>query len=58
MTQNAWVKKSDLGKRGAGWHTLKIWLLEPTMVLTKVVIDLGALKTSLMGPPESVRLGY
>ncbi len=58
VTQNAYVKNSSLGKRAAGAHTLKIWLLEPTMVLTKVVIDVGGLKSSLMGPPESVMVGY
>jgi hypothetical protein len=58
VTQNAWVKTSSLGRRGAGAHTLRIWLLEPTMVLTKVVVDVGGLKTSWMGPPESVRVGY
>lgn len=58
MTQNAYVRKSDLGRRGAGWHTLKVWLLEPTMVLTKVVVDVGGMKSSLMGPPESVMVGY
>jgi hypothetical protein len=58
VTQNAYVKNSSLGKRAAGAHTLKIWLLEPTMVLTKVVVDVGGLKTSLMGPPESAMVGY
>ena len=58
VTQNAYVKNSSLGKRAAGAHTLKVWLLEPTMVLTKVVIDVGGLKSSLMGPPESVMVGY
>ncbi len=58
VTANAYVKNSSLGKRGSGAHTLKIWLLEPTMVLTKVAVDVGGLKTSLMGPPESVRIGY
>lgn len=57
VTQNAWVRKSDLGRRDAGWHTLRVWLLEPTMVLTKVVVDVGGLKASWMGPLESVRVG-
>lgn len=25
VTQGAWVTKSRLGKRGAGWHTLRVW---------------------------------
>lgn len=54
---NAWVKTSKIGKLGAGTHVLRVWLLEPTMVLTKLVVDVGGLKASELGPPESFRVG-
>jgi hypothetical protein len=57
VTRNAWVTKQALGRRGAGGHTLRVWLLEPTMVLTKVVVDVGGGRESWMGPVESFRVG-
>ncbi|KAK3398998.1 hypothetical protein B0T20DRAFT_188225 [Sordaria brevicollis] len=54
VIQNAYVSKQKLGKLAPGKHELRLWLLEPTMVVTKLVVDVGGLKTSLMGPPESV----
>lgn len=45
----------DLTSTGA--HTLKIWLLEPGLVLQKVVLDLGGVRTSYLGPPESFLVG-
>jgi hypothetical protein len=58
VVSNAWVKSSKIGdgKLGDGSHVLRVWLLEPTMVLTKVVVDVGGLKGSEMGPPESWRV--
>jgi len=53
VTRNAWVTDSNLGVVSAGNHTLRVWLLEPTMVLTKLVVDLGGVKKSELGPPES-----
>lgn len=41
---------------GAGAHTLKFWALEPGVVLQKTIIDLGGVRDSYLGPPESYRL--
>lgn len=38
-----------------GEHRLDLWLLEPEVVLTKIVLDLGGERVSYLGPPESRR---
>ncbi|KAK0445619.1 glycoside hydrolase family 115 protein [Desarmillaria tabescens] len=37
-----------------GSHTLKIFMIEPAVVVQKIVIDVGGLESSYLGPPESL----
>jgi hypothetical protein len=43
--------KQDLA--AAGYHTLKVWMVDPGVVVEKIVVDLGGERPSYLGPPET-----
>jgi len=37
----------------SGYHTLKVWMIDSGVVLQKIIINTGGLKSSYLGPDES-----
>ncbi|MFN8257104.1 MAG: glycosyl hydrolase 115 family protein [Bacteroidales bacterium] len=56
VSDNIIIKSSEHILENPGQHVLKFWLVDPGIVLQKIVIDNGGLKPSYLGPPESIRI--
>jgi hypothetical protein len=39
-----------------GRHVLKVWAIDPGVVVQKILLDTGGLRPSYLGPPESYRV--
>jgi len=57
VKNNARIIQSTHTIAKAGYHTFKVWMIDPAVVLEKIVVDTGGLKPSYLGPPESYHHG-
>jgi hypothetical protein len=55
-TKNSGAKYTTKHSVGAGAHVLNLWALEAGVVFQKIVVDLGGVRSSYLGPPESLRV--
>ena len=51
VANNIILKTSPLTFRKKGKHVIKFWMIQPGVVLEKLVLDLGGMKESYLGPP-------
>ncbi|KAK1726507.1 immunoglobulin I-set domain-containing protein [Colletotrichum acutatum] len=55
LTGNYTTTAFNVTQEGA--YTLRVWALLPNIIVQKVVVDLGGVRKSYLGPPESLLLG-
>ena len=55
VMDNLMTLHADLHVGSAGQHVPKIWMVDPGIVIDKIILDSGGLKESYLGPPESAR---
>lgn len=53
VAANINIKSSRHVLQRPGKHVIKFWMLDPGIVLQKIVLDLGGVKPSYLGPPET-----
>jgi|GEM_PF-14668 len=53
VSDNIKIVTSEHLVASAGDHVLKFWMVDPGVVLQKLVVDAGGLKPGYLGPPES-----
>ncbi|GAA5071954.1 glycosyl hydrolase 115 family protein [Thermocatellispora tengchongensis] len=54
-SDNATVVTTTHTVAAPGAHTLKFWMVDPTVVVQRLIVDTGGLLPSYLGPPESLR---
>jgi len=54
--ENAGANYSTKHVVGAGEHVMNVWLVEPGVVVQRIVVDLGGVRGSYLGPGENLRV--
>lgn len=53
VAENIVIKVSEHKIKATGWNTIKFWMVDAGVVLQKIVVDAGGLKSSYLGPVET-----
>ncbi len=53
VSDNARFSRVKLMVSSKGYHILKIWMVDPGVVIQKIIVNTGGLRPSYLGPPES-----
>ncbi len=53
VKDNIRIISTDITIDKPGRHVLKLWGMDPGVVVQKIIVDTGGLKESYLGPPES-----
>jgi len=53
VCDNVRISHSTHNINSTGYHTLKLFMIDPGVVLQKIIVNSGGLKPSYLGPPES-----
>ncbi|MCD0489170.1 glycosyl hydrolase 115 family protein [Pedobacter sp. MC2016-14] len=52
VAKNIKVLSTSVSISKPGKHVLKIWMVDPAVVIQKIVLDTGGMQASYLGPPE------
>jgi hypothetical protein len=55
VANNIIIKTTNHTITKQGKHILKYWVVSSAVVLQKLVVDFGGMKTSYFGPPETLK---
>ena len=49
------IVKTTASISAPGWHQFRVWMVDPGVVLQRIILNTGGVRKSYLGPPESFR---